>query len=353
MKIERSETQIEAAERFGKKAAELSDTEPREGITALAKNGLVKLVAQDDGWSLVAPALQSVAYVNPSLGLASAMNLLAADMLRRWGGDKSAKMVERIETGDAIATPVVPARASEAPQLISKTDQMSLDGAVGRVCNAPITDVFAVLAARDDGICLSALGKDHKDLSVGEKINTIGMAGVQVAPVAFKDATVSNENIVGPDILPDSEPDALKARWSLCIAAILCGSLSAALDEVKTFANEHTVGDKPVAKFQAQRFYIADMFASLDTANLMLDRAAYAIDSNDREAKVLCDCARLLIDEVVDEISTKGLKVFGASGTQVGVKFRKFIDDAKMARFVGEHPDSLLSSVYETVAEQF
>jgi alkylation response protein AidB-like acyl-CoA dehydrogenase len=350
MRIERNDAEKEAAELYGGLAKEF-EGRTGEGLKALAAEGLLGLSSGEKGWSIAAPALEAVALADASLALAAAMNLLAADLVWRWGDCKATDTSENIEKGRVAAALIGPGRGPEAPSLVSESGRLALQGSAGRVCLAPVADLFVVLARRDDRVSLLSLPKDHPAISVGDSVDTIGMSGIPIAPVSLRFEEVTRNELCGPDPLPDSEPDALSARWSLCMAAVLCGCSLAALEEVRLFAQEHKAGDKPVFKHQAQSFHVADMFAALDAARLMLDRAAYAVDAADREAKVLCECARLVADDAVEEIAGKGSRLLGSRGAGAGVKFRSLIDDASVARFIGGHPDALLSSVFESIAE--
>ena len=73
--------------------------------------------------------------------------------------------------------------------------------------------------------------------------------------------------------------------------------------------------------------------------------------TEDREAGVLCECARLIADDAMEEIMSKGARVLGARGTERGHRFRSLMENAAAARFMGGHPDALLSSVFESVSE--
>ena len=347
MKIERSDAQVETAARFAKKAGELTDTGFKDALGAIAKEGLVQLDGDKYNWSLIAPALQAVAGVNASLALGAAMNSLAACMVRSYGDDKS--LASDIESGKKTAAFVSTPRVGELPRLADKDGKNIVDGTIERVCNAPVADVFIVMAAKGDDVCLVEVDSGADGVSVGEKVDSIGLAALPVAPVSFNGAECK---VSATGLGSKKETDFLKARWSICIAAVLCGNINNALNELKNFVMTHTAGDRPVAKFQAPRFFVAEIFASLETSILMLDRAAYALDSGDREAKVLCDGARVLIDDVVGEIGSKGSRILGATGTASGYGFRELLNDAETARFAGEHPDAMLNSIFEFVSDQ-
>lgn len=350
MRIERNEAQIGAIEKFSKITAELINADSKRAITELAKEGIAFVSEKKERWGLTAPSLQSTSRISPSISLGASMNLLCADLLRRNTSAIYLSIVSKIESGESVAALVAKPWSPLTPKAKVSGDKISISGNLGQVCNAAIADYFVVLASGEKGMNLLCIEKGAAGLHVGEKVDTIGVKGIPIAPVSLNDVLVGKDKVVE---LPAVEVEALKARWSLCIAAILCGINIEMLEEVKKFVNLHNIGDKPVAKFQAPRFQVAEAFASLETSILMLDRAAFSIDDNDREMKTLCDSARILADDATEELAVKGTRVLGASGTEAGMKFRKLMDDAETVRFAGEHPDALLSSIFDFVAKQY
>ena len=311
MKMERSQAQLTAAENFSRLAAEIQGQPLSRALKTLAEEGLLAAVGKDQGWGVATAALEAVASRVPALAAGAAMNLLAADLIFRWGRCEPLKRLKGVVKGEAIAAVIGPSPAESAPRLSDRPDR-TLSGAADRVCLAPIANLLIVIVLCPGGVAPIVLSKDHPGVSVGEELEMVGMAGLGVAPVRFERAAVSGPELAGPVPLPDSEPGAFSARWSLAMASVLCGCSMAAFEEARAFAAQHQVGDRPVYKLQAPSFLLAEMFSSLDAARLMLDRAAGAVDVGDPEAGVLCDCARLLSDQAVEEISAKGSRVLGS-----------------------------------------
>jgi len=346
MKIERSEEQNTAARRFGELARACVDEEIAAGIKSLAGDGLIGLAGRDGGWGRAVAALEAIASEAPALALGSALNLVAADLVYRWGRCDALRVLEDLLKGRAVGALI--GVDDDLENVSMSADELSLQ--TPRVCLAPVADVFVVVVPREAGVAVVAFAHDEAGIEVGAQLESTGMIDAASAPVSLMSAPLAKACIVGANPLPSSEPEALLARWSLGLAAVMVGVAGAAFEQVTNFARECEVGGKALFKHQSASFAMAETFAALETARLMMDRAAGAVDADDREALTLCSSARLLADDLVEEITTKGSRVLGMAGPVTDAKFHGLLADAGAVRFMGGGPDGLLDSIFEAVA---
>jgi butyryl-CoA dehydrogenase len=101
------------------------------------------------------------------------------------------------------------------------------------------------------------------------------------------------------------------------IAAQAVGIAQSAFEAAVRYAGERKVFGRPIAEFQALRFYIADMATELDAARLLTWRAAMAKDASaggrgryTEEAAI----AKLYAAEMAQRVTTKALQIHGGYG---------------------------------------
>ncbi len=101
------------------------------------------------------------------------------------------------------------------------------------------------------------------------------------------------------------------------IAAQAVGIATEALEAALAYAKERRAFGKPIAEFQAIRFYLADMATEVDAARLLTRRAAAAKDVAMKtggryafEAAV----AKLYAAEMAQRVTTKALQIHGGYG---------------------------------------
>lgn len=101
------------------------------------------------------------------------------------------------------------------------------------------------------------------------------------------------------------------------IAAQAVGIATEAFEAALSYARQRKAFGKPIADFQAIRFYLADMATELDAARLLTRRAAAAKDETRRaggryglEAAI----AKLFAAEMAQRVTTKALQIHGGYG---------------------------------------
>ena len=101
------------------------------------------------------------------------------------------------------------------------------------------------------------------------------------------------------------------------IAAQAVGIAQSAFDAALRYARERKVFGRPIAEFQAIRFYLADMATELDAARLLTWRAAAAKDeaaASEGRYTEEAAVAKLYAAEMAQRVTTKALQIHGGYG---------------------------------------
>jgi butyryl-CoA dehydrogenase len=156
------------------------------------------------------------------------------------------------------------------------------------------------------------LGFDRSRHQVKLGVNASG-----TVEIFLTDVRVPAENLLG------REGDGFKIAMAtldggrIGIAAQAVGIAQEAFEAAVRYAKQRHAFGKPIADFQAIRFYLADMATEIDAARLLTRRAAAAKDAAEKgsgryglEAAI----AKLYAAEMAQRVTTKALQIHGGYG---------------------------------------
>jgi alkylation response protein AidB-like acyl-CoA dehydrogenase len=217
---------------------------------------------------------------------------------------------------------------------ISMDGGFQVDGAKGHVVNAPIADWIAVAGNRGDDIVLFLTKKDADGLSIGQRLSTLGYNGTTISPISLENCVVSSKYVIGPF----KEGDLLKTlrMWEdQILTAGSLGLMQRSFDTARAHAKNHESGGKPIIAYQEVAFKLAEMLTLLQTAQLLAYRAAWTVETGDREAGVLVHCAKVFCAESAEEVASSALQILGAKGYVKGNAAEEDYRNAKYLRIAG------------------
>ena len=102
------------------------------------------------------------------------------------------------------------------------------------------------------------------------------------------------------------------------VGAAALGMARRALDETLAHARQRVVFGQPLAGMQATQFRIADMKTEVDTAALLVYRAAWAKDCCDRRVTLESAMAKMQATESAQRVIDAAVQLHGGLGVTVG-----------------------------------
>jgi butyryl-CoA dehydrogenase len=99
----------------------------------------------------------------------------------------------------------------------------------------------------------------------------------------------------------------------ISVAALSVGVAMGAYDEALSYAKDRHQFGRPISKFQAIQFKLADMLMEIEHAKLMVLRAAWEKD-NGRDYLMSASLAKLYSAEVSGRVVNEALQVHGGYG---------------------------------------
>ena len=113
------------------------------------------------------------------------------------------------------------------------------------------------------------------------------------------------------------------------IASQAVGIAQAAFEESLKYSKEREQFGRPISKFQAIQWMLADMATEIDAARLLTHRAAFAKDHQKRFSMEAA-MAKLYASEVAMKTTTKAIQVHGGYGYIKDYPVERFFRDAKI-----------------------
>ena len=165
--------------------------------------------------------------------------------------------------------------------------------------------------------------------SVGVKEDKMGVRASNTSELVFQDVRVPKENILG------NPGEGFKMAMKILdfgrigIAAQCVGLGQAALEASIKYANERVQFNKPIGRFQAIQWKIADMSCAIESARLFTYKAAYLHDIG-LNFSMESAMAKLVASEAAMQASHGAVQIHGGYGLMKAYPVERYFRDAKM-----------------------
>jgi butyryl-CoA dehydrogenase len=224
--------------------------------------------------------------------------------------------------------------ASVQTTAVLKSNHYILDGSKIFITNGGVAGSVVVLAMTDKskghrGISAFILEKGTEGFTIGSKEKTMGMIGSDTSELVFENCKVPKENLLGREGMGFKIGMKALDGGRIGIAAQALGIAEAALSEGIKYAKEREQFGRPIAKFQAVQWMIANMACEIEAARMLVYQAAYMKDQGldfSKEAAM----AKLYASEVAMRSTIKSLQIHGGYGYIKDYPVERFFRDAKV-----------------------
>ena len=291
-------------------------------------------------------ALESLGYACPDNGLLFALGaqLWSVQMpLLRFGNPAQH---ERFLPG-LIAGAHIAAHAVTEPEAGSDMSSMQttarrdgagyvLSGRKRYITSAPIANLFLVTARlepSDGGRSLAVFIVEHgtAGLSVSPAMSKMGLRTALMGEVNLEECRLPAESLLGKEGV-GSAVFAAAMEWERAfILAPVLGHLARQLEQCIQYARRRRQFGRPIGKNQAVANKLADMHVRLESARLLLYRAAWLKESGKRLTS-LASVVKLQVSEAWVQGALDALQVHGALGYLVESGFEREVRDALASR---------------------
>lgn len=297
--------------------------------------------------------VEEFARVSPVLSIyANTSNSLGAGPLLYCGTEEQKRnYVIPVAKGEKILVFALtePGAGSDAGGTLTSAvqagDEFILNGRKTFISGAPFAD-YAVVYAKTDpsqkgskGISMFLVDMKLPGVSCGKPEHKMGIVGYPTSDIILEDVHVHKSDLLGP--LHKGFSTAMKTLdgGRLGMAAQAVGIAQGCLDASVKYAKERKQFGKPIAKFQAISFMLADMATEIEAARQLVYSTAVRKDAGDPESAKLCAMSKLYAAEMCNRAAYKAVQVHGGYG---------YIKEYKVERF---YRDARITSIYEGTSQ--
>lgn len=217
---------------------------------------------------------------------------------------------------------------------VLKGNKYIINGDKTFITSGPKAGIIIVFAVTDKeagskGISAFIVENTMKGFKVGSIFDKMGINANLVSELVFEDMEVPKENLLG------KEGDGFKIALStldggrIGIACQAVGISQAALDECIEYSKQRQQFGRPIAKFQAIQWMIAEMATRIEAARFLAYNAAYKKDSGERYSKEAA-MAKLFASETAMDCVIKGVQIHGGYGYTKEYTIERLFRDAKI-----------------------
>ena len=326
---------------------------PIDLMKAMGQQGFLGVLVPEQyggsglGYQEYITIIEEIAKVCGSIGLSvAAHNSLCTGHILMFGNEaQKQKYLPKLASGKFIgAWGLTEANTgSDAMRMkcvaVEDGDHYVINGAKNWITHGKSGDVAVVLARTGDlldsrGITAFVVERGTPGFEAGKKENKLGMRASETAEMIFTDCRIPKENILGK--VGEGFIQAMKILdgGRISIAALSLGIAKGAYEASVKYAQEREQFGKPIAKFQAISFKLADMATKIQAAELLTRKAA-DLKNNGQSVTTTSAMAKYYASETCVEVSTDAVQIFGGYGYTKDFPVEKFYRDSKLCT-IGE-----------------
>ena len=173
--------------------------------------------------------------------------------------------------------------------------------------------------------------KNTPGFSVGRVEEKLGINASGTAELVFEDARIPKENLLGLEGEGFKQMLTTLDGGRIGIASQAVGIGRAVLEESVSYAKSREQFGKPISRFQAIQWKLADMATELDAAELLTLKAAYLEDQHKPYEKAAA-MAKMYASDVAMRASIEGVQILGGYGYCREYPMERHMRDAKICQ---------------------
>ena len=324
---------------------------PREYVEKLAAHNLLglrfdpKWGGRGLPWTSEVLAIEEIGVLGTTLGCAFVMPSIVGEALHVFGTDEQKeRFLKPILQGKFISAEALtePRGGSDffgaTTRAVLEGDQFVVNGQKRFVVGATEADVFLVYCRTNFD------EKAHKYQRIsailverGPGVETeynyglLGTRGGGTGRLVFRNVRVPKENLIGT--LHDGALvfNQMMIPERLTSAAASLG-VRAALDVAVRYSDRRHAFGRPIRKFQAVNFMVADAITNLDAARALVYMAARAVDTEAANVRRVVSEAKRFATDTAWEIANKAMQMMGGIGYTDIYPIEKVIRDIRLTQ---------------------
>ena len=320
---------------------------PTEALRAAAALGFAGLYVREDVGGTAcrrldaAIVLEELAAGCTSTAAYISIHNMAAWMIDAFGSeDRRRAWLPKLNTMEWFASYCLtePGSGSDAASLATRAvrdgDEYVVNGAKAFISGAGSSDLYVTMVRTGgegpDGISCIGIEAGTPGLSFGEEEKKLGWHSQPTAMVYFDDCRVPVANRIG------AEGEGFRIAMQgldggrINIGACSIGGARACYEAARSYVRERRQFGRAIADFQVTQFKLADMATALESARLMVWRAAAALDTGEAEATLRCAMAKRVATDTGFDVCNEALQLHGGYGYLRDHAIERYLRDLRV-----------------------
>jgi len=277
------------------------------------------------------------------IGVAVSLADFASEIILRFGNDKQKeKYLIPVTEGKALSSGgfTEPDHGSDITLMnttaTKQGDEYVINGVKTFITNGTIGDFVIVLCHtsedakptyRGQSVIIVEKGtRGYTTSDVGEKM---GIKMTSTAELSFNNVRVPVSNLVGEENKGFYQVLEFFDESRIEIAAQALGIAQGAFDRALDYTKKRTQFGKKLAQFQVTQHKLADMAVKIDTARLIVYKAAWNYDRGKIDPK-LTSIAKMYAARVAVEVTNEAVQLLGGYGYMLEYEVERFYRDARI-----------------------
>jgi short/branched chain acyl-CoA dehydrogenase len=212
-----------------------------------------------------------------------------------------------------------------------------IDGAKMFITNAgtPVTACVTITARTgDDEVSNLVVFNGTDGYDVGPPLKKMGWKASDTRPLSFDGCRVPEGNLLGPRGKGFAQFLEILDGGRISVAALGLGLAQGAYEQALAYARERQQFGRPIGKFQAVQFMLADMAVEIEAGRALTYKAAWLKDRG-RPFAHAASMAKLYTGELARRAANASLQIHGGYGYMDEFPISRFYRDAKILE-IGE-----------------
>jgi alkylation response protein AidB-like acyl-CoA dehydrogenase len=273
-------------------------------------------------------------------------NGLAGNVITKFGSSQQkSKYLPRLAKGEIICSYGLtePGAGSDAAGLATKATKDGsvyvVNGSKMFITQGAVADVlvfFARTGKTEDGaagISAFIVEKGTPGFRVGQRLEVMGARGTGTAELVFENCRIPASNLIGREGDGFLIAMAILAESRIGTAAAALGIAEAAMEQVLSYVKKRNIFDRPLSKYEAIRFMIADMATRIKAARLLMLHAA-TMQVSGQEFMKEAAMAKYFASETAVWVCERAIQIHGGYGVSKMLPLERYLRDAKILDIV-------------------
>ena len=291
--------------------------------------------------------ISEISKVCGSIGLSvAAHNSLCVGHILKFGSEEQKqKWLPKLCSGESLGAWALTETGTGSDALrmdttaLKKDDKWVLNGTKNWITHGISSEIIVVMARTGEkgdshGISVFVVERSNPGLKFGKKENKLGMRASETSEIILDNCVLDESCMLGKEGEGFIQAMKILDGGRISIAALSLGISKGAYQASLNYSKERNQFGKPISKFQAVSFKLAEMATEIEVCENLIYRACHLIMTNKSVTKESA-MAKYYSSEICVKIANNAVQIFGGYGYTKDFPVEKFYRDSKLCT-IGE-----------------